>query len=128
MLDLVIAAFLFVGSLFILVASVGLLRMPDLFMRLSATTKAATLGIALVLFAAALYFGRTGVTVLVIVIIIFLILTAPVAAHMIARAAYFNRVPLWKGSIYDDLRNKIEPKPAGDDRAPGKSDKSSDSR
>lgn len=118
MLDLVIAALLFVGSLFILVASVGLLRMPDLFMRLSATTKAATLGIALVLFAAALYFGRTGVTVLVIAISIFLILTAPVAAHLIARAAYFNRVPLWKGSIYDDLRDKIAPQSGKDDKHP----------
>jgi multicomponent Na+:H+ antiporter subunit G len=116
MLDAIIAALMFTGSFFSLVASVGLLRMPDLFMRLSATTKAATLGIALVLAAVAVHFDHPGVTGLVVAITVFVILTAPVAAHMIARAAYFNRVPLWRGSIYDDLRDKIATGPeAGKD-------------
>lgn len=106
--DVVIAVLLFSGSLFSLVASVGLLRMPDLFMRMSATTKAATLGTALILAAVALYFASPGVTGLVIAIAAFIILTAPVAAHMIARAAYFTGVPLWKQSIYDDLRQAID--------------------
>jgi multicomponent Na+:H+ antiporter subunit G len=114
MFDAIIVILMFSGSFFALVASIGLLRMPDLFMRLSAATKAATLGIALVLAAVALYFNQTGVTGRVIAIIVFVILTAPVAAHMIARAAYFNRVPLWKGSIYDDLRDKLAPKPEKD--------------
>lgn len=119
MIDLVIAVLLFSGSLFTLVASVGLLRMPDLFMRLSAATKAATLGIALVLAAVALHFNQTGVTGRVIAIIAFVILTAPVAAHMIARAAYFIGVPLWKRSISDDLRDKIAPLPeTGGDALP----------
>ena len=108
MFDVLIAVLMFVGSFFTLVASVGLLRMPDLFMRLSATTKAATLGIALVLAAAALHFNQTGVTGRVIAIIVFVILTAPVAAHMIARAAYFNGVPLWKKSVCDELRDKLD--------------------
>lgn len=56
MLDVLIALLMFIGSFFALVASIGLLRMPDLFMRLSAATKAATLGVALVLAAVALYF------------------------------------------------------------------------
>jgi multicomponent Na+:H+ antiporter subunit G len=110
MLDAIIFILMFIGSFSALVASIGLLRMPDLFMRLSASTKAATFGIVLVLAAVALYFNQTGVTGRVIAIIVFVILTAPVAAHMIARAAYFNGVPLWKRSIYDDLREKIAPK------------------
>lgn len=118
MLDVLIAVLMFIGSFFTLVASVGLLRMPDLFMRLSATTKAATLGIALVLAAAALHFNQTGVTGRVIAIIVFVILTAPVAAHMIARAAYFNGVPLWKRSIYDDLRDKLVQKSGTDAEGP----------
>ena len=117
MLDAIIGILMFSGSFFALVASIGLLRMPDLFMRLSATTKAATLGITLVLVAVALYFNLAGVTGRVIAIIVFVVLTAPVAAHMIARAAYFNGVPLWKGSIYDDLRDKISPKPEKDGKA-----------
>jgi multicomponent Na+:H+ antiporter subunit G len=117
MLDAIIGILMFSGSFFALVASIGLLRMPDLFMRLSATTKAATLGITLVLVAVALYFNQAGVTGRVIAIIVFVVLTAPVAAHMIARAAYFNGVPLWKGSIYDDLRDKISPQPEKDGKA-----------
>jgi multicomponent Na+:H+ antiporter subunit G len=117
MLDVMIAILMFSGAFFALVASIGLLRMPDLFMRLSASTKAATLGVALVLAAVAMHFNHAGVTGLAIAIIIFVILTAPVAAHMIARAAYFNRVPLWKGSRYDDLRDKITPKPETDSNA-----------
>jgi multicomponent Na+:H+ antiporter subunit G len=126
MLDVVIAILMFVGSLFILVASVGLLRMPDLFMRLSASAKASTLGIALNLVAAALYFNRTGVTVQAVAIVVFVILTAPVAAHMIARAAYFNRVPLWKGSMYDDLSDMLAPAPEGDDKGQSKGNESPD--
>jgi multicomponent Na+:H+ antiporter subunit G len=117
MIDAMIVILMFSGSFFALVASIGLLRMPDLFMRLSATTKAATLGITLVLAAVALYFHNTDVTGRVIAIIVFVILTAPVAAHMIARAAYFNGVPLWKRSIYDDLRDKISSKPEKDGKA-----------
>jgi len=122
MLDTMIAILMFSGAFFALVASVGLLRMPDLFMRLSAATKAATLGIALVLAAVAVFFSQVGITGRVIAIIFFVILTAPVAAHMIARAAYFNRVPLWKGSIYDDLRDKLIPKPAAETGETSKDD------
>ncbi len=114
MLDIMIATLMFSGSFFALVAAIGLLRMPDLFMRLSATTKAATLGIALVLTAVAFYFNQTGVTGRVIAIIAFVVLTAPVAAHMIGRAAYFNGVPLWKRSVYDELRDQISPTPGTD--------------
>ena len=116
MLDGLIAFLMFSGSFFTLIASVGLLRMPDLFMRLSATTKAATLGVALVLVAVAVHFRDMTVTGQVLAITAFLVLTAPVAAHMIARAAYFNRLPLWEGSCYDDLRERLVPKqPAGHD-------------
>jgi multicomponent Na+:H+ antiporter subunit G len=119
MLEILIALLMFSGSFFTLIASVGLLRMPDLFMRLSATTKAATLGAALVLAAVAGYFRDMGVTGQALAVIAFLMLTAPVAAHMIARAAYFNRLPLWEGSCCDDLRERLVMK------APTKGDMSS---
>jgi multicomponent Na+:H+ antiporter subunit G len=97
-----------IGTMFILLAAIGFLRMPDFFLRLSVTTKAATLGISLVLGGAALYFGEESVVSRVFAIILFLFLTAPVGAHMISRTAYFIGTELWEGSVSDDLKGKYE--------------------
>jgi multicomponent Na+:H+ antiporter subunit G len=94
-----------VGATFLLLAGVGILRLPDVFCRASATTKAATLGVGCVLVSAAIYFGDLRVTTRVLATIAFLLLTAPVAAHMIARAAYFQGVPLWSGTVRDELKS-----------------------
>lgn len=96
------------GAIFILLAAIGIVRMPDFYLRLSATTKAATLGIGLILVSSAVYFQEISVTSRVFAIIIFLILTAPVAAHMIGRASYFIGTLLWKKSIMDELEGKYE--------------------
>jgi multicomponent Na+:H+ antiporter subunit G len=61
------------------------------------------------LLAAAIYFNEFGVASRAIAIILFMLLTAPVAAHKIGRAAYFNGVPLWSGSSYDELRGRYNP-------------------
>jgi multicomponent Na+:H+ antiporter subunit G len=92
-----------IGSTFMLMAGIGLLRMPDLFLRMSAATKASTLGTGFILLAAALYFDELGTTSRALATIIFIFLTAPVAAHRIGRAAYFDGVPLWVGTRRDDL-------------------------
>lgn len=92
------------GAFFMFLAGIGLLRMPDLFLRMSSTAKAGTLGAGLILLGASIYFNDFSVSTRSFAIIIFLLLTAPVAAHMIGRAAYFSGVPLWKGTIQDDLR------------------------
>ena len=94
------------GSVFILLASIGLVKMPDLYTRMSATTKASTLGVGLILIGTAVFFGTVGIASRALIIIVFLLITAPVAAHMIARAAYFNGVPLWKKTWLDDLKGK----------------------
>jgi multicomponent Na+:H+ antiporter subunit G len=86
-----------------LVAAVGVFRMPDLFSRMQAAAKAATLGAACILLGVALHFGEMGVTSRALLVICFLFLTAPVAAHRLARAAYFTGVPLWRGTIRDEL-------------------------
>jgi multicomponent Na+:H+ antiporter subunit G len=109
MVDYLIMLLSAVGALFILLAAIGILRMPDLYLRISVTTKAATLGIGLVLAGAALYFNDYSVTSRVLAIILFLFLTAPVGAHMIGRAAYFIGTPLWKKSVVDDLKGQYEP-------------------
>lgn len=108
MKEIISVVFIVIGSLFIFLSAVGLLRMPDLFMRMSATTKASTLGVGFVLLGTAIHFWDVGIISRAIIIISFLLLTAPIAAHMIGRAAYFNNVPLWKGTIRDDLKGKYD--------------------
>lgn len=98
------------GTLFIFLASVGLLRLPDLYMRMSATTKASTLGVGLILIASAAYYEELDIAVRLLVILIFLFSTAPIAAHMIGRASYFEGIPLWKNSVSDDLKDKYDKK------------------
>lgn len=108
MIELIIAILSTVGAGAILVASIGILRMPDFYLRLSVTVKAATLGCGLLLLSAAIYFPQVSVTTKAFSIMFFLILTAPVSAHMIGRAAYFIGTPMWKGSVRDDLKGKYD--------------------
>jgi len=105
MIDVLLAIVSTVGALSILFASIGILRMPDFYLRLSVTVKASTLGVGLLLICAAIMFPDTSVTTKAIAIIFFLIITAPIAAHMIGRAAYFTGTPLWKGTVVDELGN-----------------------
>lgn len=98
------------GALFIFLAAIGVVRMPDLYLRISVTTKAATLGIGLILIAGAVYFNDLSITSRVLAIILFMLLTAPVGAHMIGRASYFTGIKLWKKSVQDDLEGKYHAK------------------
>jgi multicomponent Na+:H+ antiporter subunit G len=82
--------------------------MPDMFMRMQAATKAATLGVGCMLLAVAVHFGDLGVTTRAVLVTAFVFLTAPVAAHVIARAAYSVGVPLWTGTLCDELREERE--------------------
>lgn len=97
------------GAFFMLVAAVGVLRMPDLLMRMHAATKAGTLGAGLFLVAVAVHFGSTGVTIRAVATIFFLLFTAPVAAHVIGRAAYFSGwLELWDRTLVDELHEADE--------------------
>lgn len=110
------------GTAFMLVASIGLLRLPDLYTRMHAVTKAGTLGVGLTLVSAAVAFGDVSVTTRTLVALLFVLLTAPVAAHMIGRAGYLGGVALWADTAfdhwdadYDTLRREGE-EPAPDTR------------
>jgi multicomponent Na+:H+ antiporter subunit G len=98
-----------IGGIFAFLAGIGILRLPDMYIRMSATTKTATLGIGCILLATAIFFSDTGVTFRAAATILFLFLTAPVAAHMIGRAAYLTRVPLWEGTVIDELQSRYDP-------------------
>jgi multicomponent Na+:H+ antiporter subunit G len=108
MSDFFIAVFATLGTVFVLLASIGLVRMPDTYLRISVTTKAATLGIGLILISAAFYFKEASVTTRVLAIILFIVLTAPVGAHLIGRASYFIGVKMWHKSVIDELEGKYK--------------------
>lgn len=99
------AVFLLAGSFFVLVASIGIVRMPDVMMRMHASTKAGTLGVGLLAVAIMVLFPEVSVITRAIALILFIVLTAPVAAHMIGRAAYYGGVELWKGTFVDELKD-----------------------
>src|SRR5690606_10267414 len=99
---ILIAIFSTIGALAILFASIGILRMPDFYLRLSVTVKAATLGVGLLLACATSIFPDVSVTTKAISIVFFLILTAPVAAHMIGRTAFHKGIPTWAGTFIDN--------------------------
>lgn len=88
MLDILIALFLFIGGAFALIGSIGLARLPDLFTRLHGPTKATTLGVGGILIASVLHFSSRGdgLSLHELLITLFLFITAPISAYLIARA------------------------------------------
>ncbi len=106
MSDILIMIFSTAGALFILVAAIGFVRMPDFYTRLSVTVKAATMGAGLILVAVAIYFTEFSITTKAFAVIFFLFLTAPVSGHMICRSAYISGAKLWKDSVADDIKGK----------------------
>ncbi|MFZ0611400.1 MAG: monovalent cation/H(+) antiporter subunit G [Desulfobacterales bacterium] len=105
MSEIITAGLLVSGSLFSLVAALGMLRLPDTIMRMHAATKAGTLGAGLILIAEATFYHELGITLRVLTAIAFLLLTAPVAAHLIGRAAYHSGIKLWKNTWIDQLKD-----------------------
>ena len=99
MTDLVTAIVWLAGSAFALLAAVGVLRMPDVFTRMQSSTKASTLGLGCLLIGAAIQLGDFAAFIRVAGIGAFVLLTTPVAGHVIARASYFADIPLWKGTV-----------------------------
>lgn len=107
-----IAILIFMGlsTFFILISAIGILRMPDVFLRVSVVTKAATLGVGFMLISLAFHFGSFAITIRAVAILIFVLLTGPAAAHMIGRAAYFTGAPLWGKTKRDELNKRYNKK------------------
>jgi multicomponent Na+:H+ antiporter subunit G len=103
MMDYLTATLVLAGGLFGFIAAVGMLRLPDMITRMHASTKAGTLGAGLILAAVAVHFMEVGITLRAAAAILFLLLTAPVAAHVIGRAAYRCGIRLWDRTWRDEL-------------------------
>lgn len=92
--ELIVSAFLLMGGSFVLLGSFGLLKLPDFFTRLHAPTKATTLGLAGLLIGSMIYFFAAEQRLMVheLLITLFLLITAPVSAHMLAKTALHHQV------------------------------------
>ncbi len=101
--EIISIALLVLGAIALLLAAVGVMRMPDVYMRMQAATKASPLGIICIMLAAAFHFGEVSVVARALATIMFFFITTPVTAQLIARAAYVIGTPMWEGTIIDDL-------------------------
>jgi multicomponent Na+:H+ antiporter subunit G len=90
------------GATLGLLASVGVVRMPDVFTRMQASTKASTLGLGCLLAGVALRNPELSFGVRAASIAAFMLLTTAVSAHVIARAAARSGAPIWKGTLVDE--------------------------
>ena len=109
MTELLTELLILVGAVFMLLAALGVVRLPDLLTRMHATTKAATLGATLIMLAVALHFAQVAVVARALGVILFILMTAPVAAHVIGRAGYFVGSRLWEGTLKDELKPHYDP-------------------
>ena len=103
--ELLTVALMVIGAALMLLAAVGMVRMPDLYSRMQSSTKASTLGVGCTMLAVAVDFADAAITTRVVLIVAFVFLTAPISAQMIGRAAYYVGVPLWKGTTLDELQD-----------------------
>ena len=108
MTDFLVAAFLLSGAFFMLIAAIGIIRLPDLPTRMHASTKAGAMGAMLIMGGVVFSYLEWIAFARAVAIVLFIILTAPIAAHAIGRAAYFVGVPLWDGTIKDELRENYD--------------------
>ena len=109
MAEILSGALLVIGACFMLLAAVGLVRMPDIFTRMHATTKSTTLGVGCLMLGVALHFGDLAIAARALAVVAFVFVTAPVAGHMVARAAYFSGTPRWEGTVSDELSGRYNP-------------------
>ena len=92
--ELIVSLFILVGAFFTLVGSIGLFRLQDSLSRVHGPTKATTLGVGGLLWASLIFFGtHVGLSLHELLITIFLFITAPVSAHLLAKAALHLRLP-----------------------------------
>jgi multicomponent Na+:H+ antiporter subunit G len=108
MSEVVVVFLLFSGASFLLLAAVGVVRMPDLYSRIQAAAKASTLGAGCLVIALAVHFNDFAVTVRALLVVGFLFLTVPVSGHVIGRAAYFIGVRLSERTSVDELRGHYD--------------------
>jgi multicomponent Na+:H+ antiporter subunit G len=119
--DAIATVAIVLGSVLAMLSAIGLLRMPDVYIRLQVASKASSLGVALLMLGVAAHFDDFDVTVRAGLVVVFLFLTAPVAAQVIGRAAYLSDAPLVRGTDPDELAGRYD-RTSGRLASPGQPD------
>lgn len=101
--EIISSLFIIAGVFFMTISAIGLLRLPDFYIRNSASTKASTLGLGLILFGISIYFNELEIALEIIAILVFIFLISPLSAHMMARSAFKTNIPFWEKTNFDDL-------------------------
>ena len=109
-IEIVIGVMLVVGALFAMAASIGLLRLKDVYMRMHAASKAGTLGSGVMLLALAIHAGDLSVVTRALAGVVFFLLTAPISAHLLAKAAYAAGYRPCADTKVDALAETVRPK------------------
>jgi multicomponent Na+:H+ antiporter subunit G len=104
--EIIISVFVLLGSFLILIAGIGVVRMPDLYMRMHAATKAPSMGFMLTLIGLMIYSPTLVVLLKSIAIILFLYITMPVSASLLGKSSLDMNLPQWR-------RNKQKEERAG---------------
>ena len=112
-IELLVAACLLLGTFLMIVAALGLLRLPDVFCRMHAAGKAGTLGVVLIILGAVIALAGTpnDVSVRGLLAVVFQFLTTPAATHLLARAAYVCDYPLSERTAVDELKAFLPSRP-----------------
>lgn len=105
-------ACIWIGIAFIAIAAIGIVRMPDVYTRMSAVTKAVALGVGFILMGVVFHFNDTTVMLKATVIVVFLIFSLSVSAHVIGLAAYEDRTPMTEKTFLDELAQDKGPRKA----------------
>ncbi len=94
--EIVSSVLILLGAIFMLISSIGMIRLPDFFIRNSASTKAVVLGVILILLGVGIHYDDIMVFIEIFAILFFVFLIAPLAAHIVSRAAVITDVKFWK--------------------------------
>lgn len=109
MIEIATSVLLLLGAFLMLLSGIGIIRMPDLLTRMHATSKAGALGIGLMACGYMVFYSEdTSLVVRALAMVVFVIVTAPIAAHVLARAGYFVGIELWEGTIKDVIKERYD--------------------
>lgn len=109
MTELITSFLLLLGAFLMLLSGIGIMRMPDLLTRMHATSKAGALGIGLMACGYMVFYSaETSLVVRALAIIVFVIVTAPIAAHVLGRAGYFVGIELWDRTVKDVIKERYD--------------------
>ena len=100
--EIIASLLLLTGAILMLLAALGVFRLPDIYTRMHAATKSSSLGLMVMLAGVNVYYFEIGLLLKSILIVIFVFATNPVATHMIGGAAHFTKVKKWEETVVDE--------------------------